>query len=97
MKKVSILLGSFFVLATFLSSCGGNSIESDAKKVAELQCKAQQLALKAASGDMSIIEESTKLSTEAVALASEMENKYTSDADKQKFGEALLKEMSNCK
>lgn len=97
MKKVSIVLGTVLMLTTFLSSCGGNSIESDAKKVAELQCKAQQLALKAASGDMSILEESTKLSTEAAALASEMENKYTSDSDKQKFGEALLKEMGNCK
>jgi hypothetical protein len=25
-----------------------------------------------------------------------MERKYTSDSDKQKFAEALLKEMGNC-
>jgi hypothetical protein len=97
MKKVSIVLGTIMLATALLTSCGGNSIESDAKKVAELQCKAQQLALKAASGDMSILEESTKLSTEAAALVDEMENKYSSESDKQKFGEAILKEMSNCK
>jgi hypothetical protein len=97
MKKVSIVLGTIMLATALLTSCGGNSIESDAKKVAELQCKAQQLALKAASGDMSILEESTKLSTEAAALVGEMENKYSSESDKQKFGEAILKEMSNCK
>ena len=85
------------IASTILTSCGGGSIESDAKKVAELQCKAQQLVQKATSGDMSVMEESTKLTSEAAALSKEMEGKYTSDSDKKKFAEALLKEMGNCK
>jgi hypothetical protein len=48
------------------------------------------------SGDMSVIAESSKLATEAAALSKEMEGKYTSEEDRRKFGEALLKEMANC-
>ena len=87
-----VLISSFLLI-----SCGGSSIESDAKKVAELQCKAQKLMQKATSGDMSVIEERTKLTSEAAALSKEIEAKYTSDSDKKKFAEALLKEMGNCK
>jgi predicted small secreted protein len=97
MKKTIKVIGAVLFTSVILTSCGGGSIESDAKKVAELQCKAQQLMLKATSGDMSVMEESTKIATEAASLSKEMEGKYTSDADKQKFGEALLKEMGNCK
>ena len=81
-----------------LTSCdGANGIEKDAKKVADLQCKAQKLLLKAASGDVSIIAESTKLAGEAATLSKEMETKYTLETDKQKFAEALLKEMQDCR
>ncbi|MDO9253956.1 MAG: hypothetical protein Q7U54_00485 [Bacteroidales bacterium] len=97
MKRIMTIIGAIAIASIILSSCGGGSIESDAKKVADLQCKAQQLVQKAASGDMSVIEESTKLASEAAALSEKMEGKYTSDSDKQKFAEALLKEMGNCK
>lgn len=97
MKKAKIFAGVILVASVIITSCGGSSIESDAKKVAELQCKAQELMQKAASGDMSLMEESTKLTSEAATLSNEMEGKYTSDADKQKFAEALLREISKCK
>ena len=90
-------LGVLIFASVIMSSCGGSSIQSDAKKVAELQCKAIKLMQKAASGDTSIIEESTKLSTEAASLTKEMEGKYTSESDQKEFSEALLKEMGNCK
>lgn len=45
---------------------------------------------------MSIMKESTELTSEAATLSEEMEGKYTSDSDKKKFAEALLKEMGNC-
>ncbi len=96
MKKAITFLGAILFALTILTSCGGGSIESDAKKVAELQCKALKLMQKATSGDMSVIEESTKLSSEADALYKELEDKYTSDYDKKKFAAALLKEMGNC-
>jgi hypothetical protein len=97
MKNVMTIFGAVLFASVMLVSCGGDSIQSDAKKVAELQCKAQELMQKATSGDMSVVEESTKLANEAATLSKEMEGKYTSDSDKQKFSEALLKEMGNCK
>jgi hypothetical protein len=96
MKKVMTIFGAILFASVILTSCGGGSIEKDAKKVAELQCKAQELIQKATSGDMSVMEESTKLASEAATLSKEMEEKYTSDSDKKKFAEALLKEMGNC-
>tara|TARA_Y100000385_G_C12977381_1_gene586811 strand:- start:581 stop:874 length:294 start_codon:yes stop_codon:yes gene_type:complete len=97
MKKLMTIFGAMIFASFILTSCGGESIEGDAKKVAELQCKAQQLMQKATNGDMSVMEESTKLSSEAATLTKEMKGKYTSDSDKEKFAEALLKEMGNCK
>ncbi len=96
MKKLMTILGAMFIVSAIMTSCGGGSIQSDAKKVAELQCKAQNLMQKATTGDMSVMEESTKLASEAATLSKEMEGKYTSDSDKQKFAEILLKEMGNC-
>ena len=52
---------------------------------------------KATLGDVSAMTESTKLASEAAALSKEMEGKYTSDSDRQKFTEAVLKAMGDCK
>ena len=38
------IFGTMFIALVILKSCGGNSIESDAKKYAQLMCKAQKLA-----------------------------------------------------
>ena len=97
MKKSMTFFGAILFALFILTSCGNSSIDRDAKKVADLQCRAQQLMQKAATGDMSVMEESTKLANEAATLSKEMEDKYTSDSDKKKFAEALLKEMENCK
>jgi len=97
MKQVKLIFGVMIFASVVLTSCGGDSIASDAKKIADLQCKALQLLQKATSGDMSLMEQSTKLSSEATSMVKEMESKYTSDSDKKKLAEALLKEMGNCK
>ncbi len=96
MKKLLSIFIAMFIASAMLTSCGGNSIESDAKKVAEIQCKVQKLILKAASGDKSAVEESKKLTAESQDLFKELQEKYKSDSDKQKFGEAVMKEMGNC-
>jgi hypothetical protein len=96
MKRGIKIFGAIFFVSMLLTSCSGGSIEQDAKKMADLQCQAQQLSKKAMTGDMSVIAESTKLASDAAALSKELEGKYTSDEDKRKFGEALLKEMANC-
>ena len=46
---------------------------------------------------MSAITESAKLVSEAGALAQEMEGKYKDAADYQKFTDAYLKAMGDCK
>ena len=101
MKKIIFNLTAIAFVSLLLTSCGGNSIESDAKKYAELMCKAQKLATegaaKAAAGDMSAITESTKLASEAASLANEMQGKYKDAADYQKFTTAYLKAMGDCK
>lgn len=95
MKKVMTNIGLILFTSFFLASCA-SSIESDAKKYAELQCKAQKLMESAGSGDLSAINESTSLAAEASSLSSEFQKKYTSDSDKEKFSEALLKAMGKC-
>ena len=101
MKKLMTIFGAMFIVSVIMTSCGGNSIESDAKKYAELMCKAQKLvaegSAKAAAGDMSAITESTKLVSEAGSLAQEMQGKYNDAADYQKFTDAYLKAMGDCK
>ena len=100
MKKLMTIFGAMFIVSAIMTSCGGNSIESDAKKYAELMCEAQKLATedaaKMASGDMSAMIESTKLATEAASLASEMQGKYQDASDYQKFNAAYLKAFADC-
>lgn len=97
MKKLLSLFGVLMIASLILSSCGGGgSIESDAKRLADLECKGTQLMKKASSGDMSVLEESTKLATEAQELMKELENKYSSDSDKEKLREAYEKAKKNC-
>lgn len=93
-KNIYPVVYSFLLL--LFTSCGGSSIESDAKKLADLQCKAQKLAEKAAAGDMSSMTESLDLAKEANEMINELEAKYTTESEKEKLAEALLKEMGNC-
>lgn len=95
MKKVKKFASVLIITSFGLFGCS-TSIESDAKEVANLQCEAQQLMTKAATGDLSVISESTALMTKATELTNKMESKYTTIEDKTKFAEALLKALSNC-
>ncbi|HOZ14268.1 MAG TPA: hypothetical protein PK784_05730 [Tenuifilaceae bacterium] len=97
MKKVMTVFATMMFVSFIMLGCSNNSIEQDAKKVAELYCKAQKLALKATQGDISVMEEAAKLTEEADALSKEMEGKYTSDSDAEKFAVTLEKEMGKCK
>ena len=91
-KSFSILAVIIFVI----TSCSNNSVESDAKKLAGITCKSQKLVTRAASGDMSVIQESTKLSAEVISLSNELKGKYTSDSEKEAFAKAYLNELKNC-
>lgn len=95
MKNKIRILGAMLLAALILVSCS-SSIESDAKKVAELQCQATELMQKAMSGDTSVMKESQKLADKAAELTQEMQRKYTSESDRKKFTEALAEEIGKC-
>lgn len=97
MKHLMPLFGLIFITSSILPGCDGSSIESDAKKVAELQCKAQKIMEKASAGDLSAIGESNQLVSESEALLKEMEEKYPNESDREKLAVAVSKEMGNCK
>jgi hypothetical protein len=82
-------LGAILLTASVLTSCGG-SVDGDAKKLAELQCKAQKL-------DPTNTEEAKTLAEEIAALSTEFKGKYTSESDQKAFDEAYVTEVKNCK
>ena len=96
MKNLKITIG---LLATILLSSCGSSLESDAKKIAELQCKTMKISEKIQSGelDASNATESMSFALEASELAQEIEGKYTTDEEKKEFGKAVIKAMKDCK
>jgi len=100
MKKMTLPFGMLLFVSIALASCSGNTIESDAKKIAELQCRAMQLlgkSMSAGSNYTAVLEESRKVSEEADALVKQMEKKYTSQADKEKLAMSMLKALGECK
>ena len=91
MKVLNHILSSALIFM-FIVSCG-SSIQSDAKKVAKLQCEAQKLSrgLEASS-----IEESQELLQEANKLMQKLKKKYKSTEEIQELQAAVSKAMGNC-
>lgn len=83
MRKIFVLAATVSLMITF-TSC--SSLEGDAKKLAELQCKA-----------MKNPNDAVALQKEALELSTKLKDKYTSDDDKKKFGEAFNKALADCK
>lgn len=96
MKKQIVMIAS--VLSIMLSSCG-NSVENDAKKLATVMCKSQELAIKAKEGDNSAITESLELMKEARELKKKLGDKYEKGEAKKEFQKAVSDAISktNCK
>ena len=90
MKKITQIITVITFALVTLSSCS-SSIESDAQKVADIQCKVQKLI-----NNPSALEKSQKLMNEIKVLTQKMQGKYSSFEDKQKFAEALSKAKANC-
>lgn len=84
-------------LALVVIGCSNSSIEDDAKKLADIQCRALKITQKVTSGDLSVIQESTKLQAEVVSLNSELKSKYTTREDAEAFSKAYLKAFGECK
>ena len=97
MKQKFKIIGTVLISFFLFIACNNSSLEKDAKKIAEIQCKAQKMAIKAASGDMSVLEESSKLAMESDSIVKAIEKKYVSESDKKKLAEEVLKAMADCK
>lgn len=99
MRKLTFI-GAIVMASFALSSCGGvgaNTIENDAKEMAELQCAAMDLMGKVMSGDESVMKESQEFAKRAEELQKEIEDKYTSEEDQKTFFAAFQKELEKCK
>lgn len=95
MRRFKITIG---LIAAFLLASCGNSINSDAKKLADLQCKAKDLTQKMMSGDTgsSIEKETGKITKEIEELAQEIDEKYTSQDEQEELQQAIMEAMKKC-
>lgn len=84
------------LMTALIMGCGGNSIERDAQRVADLICQSQELAMEAAGGDMSLMEESERLMREAEALQDDLESKYANSEDAMEFTRILSSKVRDC-
>ena len=98
MKKQITLISSTLSLLLFLSSCE-SSVENDAKKLANITCKYQELAIKAKEGDNSAMTKSLEIMKETQELKEELGDKYEKGEAKKEFEKAVLEAMStlDCK
>ncbi|NUN08232.1 MAG: hypothetical protein HUU54_03560 [Ignavibacteriaceae bacterium] len=94
--KVKRILSHLLLIIVLLFAGCRDSIESDAKKAAELHCEAMALMKKAAAGDISSLDEAKKLSEKSEKLMQELKGKYTSLEDTKKFLSAYTEAIKNC-
>lgn len=92
MKKQNFLtFAAAAMLLLSVTAC--SSIESDAKKAAEMACDAQKMALE---GDFDM-EKMQEMQQEAQELYEEMAGKYETMEDMERFAEAYSRELDNCR
>ena len=106
MKISTLLIGTAILLSLGLTSCGDISIESDtfdnsaiendASKLVNLQCKVMQLVGKAKEGDKTALMESEEINKEAEKVSRELKEKYTSEADQERFAKAYQDALGDC-
>ncbi len=91
MKKRNIIsLLSAVLFLILITACSGG-LKSDAKKAADLACKAQKMAM-----DMDNMEDLQELQAEAASLYQKLSSKYQTPEEMQEFAEAYEKELGKC-
>jgi hypothetical protein len=88
MKKITTFFAVMLLASVALTSCGGK--KSDAKKLADLACKAIKLGAK---GDVTS-DEYKKNEKEGKELSEKLKEKYKDDKE---FDSLLAEEFKNCK
>jgi len=91
LKMIAVLTVSLLIF-----SCE-SSIDNDARRLADLQCKIEKMAERNMNGESVDIEESMKLTEDANKLAEELRGKYNTQKDQEKFADAVQREMNKCK
>lgn len=79
------------IIALSLYSCGGSEMENDAQKVAKLTWQMSELSQKISSGDKSVLSEATDVGTKLSKLTDELQKKYSTKEDEEKFTALYLK------
>lgn len=92
--KNLVIISATLISMFFLASCG--SIQSDAKKLAEYECKLKELMQKSMTGDQEAQEEMEKLGKEIAEFGEELEEKYPTDAEKEEVRKAVAEESGKC-
>jgi len=93
MKHLKTICGVILITSFILTSCGGNSLEKDATKIAEMTCNFITLQNKDITGHES---ELIKLGTELQEFKKELDKKYASAEDKAKFQLVFNKALLDC-
>lgn len=96
MTRLWLSLAQVAIAAVILTACG-KSVDSDARKLADLQCKSLKLAKKAMTGDVSILTESNALLAEIAVLNAELDGRYKTREEAAEFLKAYLEAMKSCK
>ena len=96
MTRLWMSLAQVAIAAVILTACG-KSVDSDAQKLADLQCRSLKIAKKAMTGDVSTLNESNKLLAELAVLYAELEGRYTTAEEKAELAKAYLEAMKSCK
>lgn len=95
MNRFKITIG---LVATILLSSCGNSVNSDAKKLAKLQCEAQEITQKMMTGDLDASDSSKmeELTKEIEEVAEKLDKEYTTEKEQEELQRIVMKEMEKC-
>ena len=95
MRKILKMMGVAMFVTLLVTSCA-SSVESDAKKVANIQCEVQDATMRIMQGDASVQKEMQKLSSKLEKLNKEMLEKYSSLEEQNKFAKAVANALGDC-
>lgn len=91
-KKLTTIFGALFLCTFSVTSCS-SSIESDATKLAEMQCQTFKMIEKMGEGKVDL-NENAVFAAKMDLFTKEMKEKYSSPEENKKFEEACLKAVA---
>lgn len=94
-NKIYAYLFTVFVLYIIVGCT--SSVDTDARNLADLQCRSRRTAEKVARGDQSLAIQSTKLILELTELRSTLDVKYPPGSSREEFTKAYEKALQECR